>query len=221
MRAAKCLAALFVLGFSWIASGSTNLIVNGSFDAPDDPLQGWLVDYKFDGVSHYMQNDKRVSVVPQEAGRSQVLYLDGCTEPGTRAESSLIPFDPKGRYRATLYVKGGPYRIQFRGYQWRPGVRPHPNPKPEDLRQVYRSKEALASPGDHYVVYRNGTVKGANNPWRKLEFEIPGKAATELSLKSMNKVRFIRVYVYTWNGDAGVYERSKLYVDDVFVERLE
>ena len=222
MNTACRLAAWCFLG---VAAGqalaASNLIVNGSFDAPGDPLQGWSADYTHEGISHYMQNAARVAVVPSEGGRSQVLHLDGSTEPGTKVESSLIPFDPKGRYRATLFVKGGPYRIQFRGYQWRPGVRPHPDPKPEALRQVYRGKEDVGQPASGHLVKRTGAVTGANAPWKRVTVELPGTAASDLSLKSLSKVRFIRLYVYTWNPDAGKNERSVLFIDEAVVERID
>ncbi len=182
------------------AQKTNNLIQNGSFDDPGDPFRGWTIDYKALG-NEFTHNSKRISFLPFEDGRTSVMRVDNVMEGGTKAESSIIPFDISQKYRATLYVKGGPYRIYFAGYQWKPGVRPYDNPRPEDLRMVYRSK----------------TATGRAKSWTLLSLDIPGVAASELSLKHMKKIRFLRLYILFHTiehvGDTG-------FVDDVSIVKL-
>lgn len=155
-----------------------NLISNGSFDDPEDPLRGWLVDYAWTGNSHYVGNIGNISIVPAENGRKNVMRLVSSSDAGTKAESSLIPFDPNGRYRATLFVKGGMYRICIAGYQWKPGIRPHENPKPEELRRAYLGKAETGIAGS----------------WQPIVLEIPGANASDTSVQHLRKVQFIRLF---------------------------
>lgn len=176
-------------------SQAGNLIINGSFDDPKDPLRGWTTDYAWTGNSHYMRNTDRVSVVPQESGRTNVMRLERNMGAGVRVESMLIPFSQGERYRATLRVKGGRYRIYFAGYRWRPGVRPHANPELREMRQLYRSRAET----------------GRSSGWSTVSLEIPGVEASPLSLRHLSQVRFITLYLWFEGGG---------FVDDVVVTRI-
>ncbi len=179
MKAINVVLVFAALGLAANAQ-NTNLIQNGSFDDPEDPLRGWFTDYSVVGAAAYKNNAGLVSVVPSESGRSRVMKIQNVQDAGTKAESPIFPFDITKRYRATLYLKGGPYRIYFAGYQWKPGIRPHDDPKQEELRMVYRSKAAT----------------GQAKSWEKISLEIPGVEASEQSLKHLQKVRLLRLYVY-------------------------
>ncbi|MDD5483044.1 MAG: hypothetical protein PHP98_05275 [Kiritimatiellae bacterium] len=205
MNSGYMAAALLVIGLNAALAAEKNLIENGNFDVPGDPLRGWVVDYAWSGNEYYIDNAQRVSIVPNESGRKNVMRLDGLTGAGTKVESSVIPFDIKQKYRATLFVKGGPYRIYFAGYQWKPGIRPHDNPKPEELRMIYRSK----------------TETGTAKSWQSVSLEIPGAKASSASLQHLGRVRFIRLYVYVYNSDEAVHDLCAGFIDGVLVERIE
>ena len=182
MRRARNDLTLLLLGLALAAPAAhgRNLIANGAFDDPDNPLKGWVTDYAWQGNRHYVDNASRVSVVPQESGRRNVAHLRSSNDAGTRLESMLIPFAQDGRYRATLRVKGGPYRIYFAGYQWQPGIRPHDEPTLQQMRQVYRSRA------------ETGEASG----WQTVSLEIPGVEASDLSLQHLRRVRFISLYIW-------------------------
>ncbi len=196
-RKYRVLLSLAALVAGMVQPGAAqNLIANGAFTHAGDRLKGWTVDYAWTGNEHFVDNKDRVRVVDREAGRSHVLRIDAeGDEVETRVESPLLPFDLSTRYRAALYVKGGPYRIYFSGYQWRPGIRPHAEPTLPELRQVYRSK--------------NETGRHAN--WTRVTFEIPGVDPSPLALRHLQRVRFVTVYIYF---------RGSGFIDDLVVMRF-
>jgi len=174
--------------------GGQNLLENGSFEHPQGPLHGWLVDYAWTRNRNYLDNASWISVIPQESGRRNVAQLRSPGDAGVKMESVLIPYQPGEQYRATLMVKGGPYRIYFSGYQWSPGIRPHTNPTHQEMRAAYRSKAEA----------------GRASGWERVALDIPGVDATPLSLQHVRRVRFITLYM--WFMEDG-------YVDDVTVVR--
>lgn len=186
--------AVALSAVAWPAIHAQNLILNGTFDDPEDPLKGWNVDYAWEGNRHYVGNASRVAVIAEESGRRHVARLRSPGDAGVRLESMLIPFEAQARYRANLRVKGGPYRIYFAGYQWRPGIRPHDAPTLPEMRQVYRSRAET----------------GQADAWRSLTLDIPGTAASELSLQHLRRVRFVSLYIW-FQGDG--------FVDDVIITR--
>ena len=104
---------------------SQDLIQNGNFDHADGDLTGWITDYEWTGNKYYIDNKSRVSVLPEEEGKTKVVKIVPAGDPGAKMECIPIPLEPGYRYTATLDVKGGPYRIYFAGYKWQPGIRPH------------------------------------------------------------------------------------------------
>lgn len=160
-------------------NNAKNLIENGDFNDPDNPTRGWVVDYKWTDNIQYIDNLSKISVVPSEDGRTNVMRLVSDNYSGTKAESSLIAFDPNCRYRASVFVKGGPFRMYIAGYQWKPGIRPHDDPQPEELRMVYRGKTET---GD------------SSNSWQHVVLEMPGTNASPASIQHLQKVRFIRLF---------------------------
>lgn len=162
----------------WLAAATTapagNLIGNGSFDHKDGDLTGWFTDYAFSGNKHYVGNAGRVSVV----GNKAVLKPAG--DAGAKMETVPIALEPGFRYKATLDVKGGPYRVYFAGYKWKPGIRPHESPALGELRMIYKSK-AVAEKG---------------GSWKKQTIELPGVKLSSQAKAALKQVRFITLYVW-------------------------
>ncbi len=184
-----------VLCFAQMGSAE-NLIENGAFRDERDPLHGWLTDYAWSRNVHYIDNAERVAVVDEHSGRESVASLRATSDAGVKMETQLIPFEPDARYRATLWIKGGNYRVYFSGYQWRPGVRPHAEPTHPEMRPAYRSRAA----------------EGRASSWKKISLEIPGPEPSPMSLQHLRRVRFITLYI--WFSQAG-------YIDDVLIEKIE
>lgn len=178
------------------AGAQQNLIVNGGFDSPEGPLKGWNTDYAWTDNSFYVGNASRVMAVDQLSGQRQVVKFRSNGDAGTKMESVLIPYEQGGKYRATLKMQGGRYRIYFSGYQWKPGIRPHSAPTLPEMRPVYRSK----------------TTDDQAAGWKTVTLDIPGTEASELSLQHLKKVRFMTLYIF-FLGEG--------HVDDVSVVRLK
>ncbi len=151
-----------------------NLLENGSFDHKDGDLTGWFTDYAFSGNKHYIGNIDRVSIT----GNKAVIKPAG--DAGAKMETFPIALEPGFRYTATLDAKGGPYRIYFAGYKWKPGIRPHENPALGELRMIYKSKAA--------------TGKGSG--WNKQELSLPGVELSSQAKAALKHVRFITLYVW-------------------------
>ena len=171
-----------------------NLCVNGGFDDNGDPLAGWNYDYQWWGNEHYMQNHTRVSVVSGEGLKRDVLRINA--PPESKVESKPIVFEKDARYRCTLDVRGGPARIYFAGYKWKPGVRPHADPHLGELRKIYKSKPFTGSP----------------RSWQTVSFEFPLKNLSGLGRKHLKYIRFISVYIWA-NGE--------VFVDNVKVTKIK
>lgn len=178
-----------------VPSHAQNLVPNGGFDAPEDPLMGWIVDYAWLGNQHYVGNASRVSVAAQEGGQRNVAHLRSPGDAGVKLETLLIPFEQGARYRATVKLKGGPYRVYFSGYQWKPGIQPHGAPTIGEMRPAYRSNAEA----------------GEAQSWKTVTLEIPGASASESSLQNLRKVRFITLYFW-FVGDG--------FVDDVVITKV-
>ena len=182
---------LVVLGAFWLnaAPAGEKLIENGSFDHKDDPLTGWITDYAWTKNSNYIDNKSRVTPY------GGAIKIDPKTEAaeGAKMECVPIPFEPGYRYTASLDVKGGPYRVYFAGYQWKPGIRPHDKPELGELRMIYKS---LATKGE-------GGAK-------RISLSLPGKELSAQAKKHLKYVRFVTLYIWFMNDG---------FVDNVVVER--
>ena len=184
------------LGLGLVAHGQAtkNLLTNGSFAHPTDPLKTWTIDYEWTKNSNYVENRTRVSGKPSEAGHNTVAYLASSKDAGTKMESILIPFEMGYQYTCTLDVKGGPHRLYFAGYKWKPGIRPHEAPKPEEMRLIYKSKVA----------------QGKSASWEKKTFSLPGMKVSPMAERNLKHVRYITVYVWMMRDG---------YIDDVRITR--
>ncbi len=207
--------AFAVLAMSAMAGG--NLLDNGSFDDPRDPLTGWKSEYTSHLQRAYADNHEYVSVVDRVSGRRNVLKLY-CDErkffnEGVKVDSYPIEFEPGQRFRLTARAKStGPQcRFLVQGYRWRPDVEPHENPKYEDLRRVYRFGLLYFNDpetGDHSRVPQNGR-------WRRGSLIFPDRQQTDLGRRFLEQVDFLIVHILAVRGGAGA-----VYVDDVRLTRI-
>ena len=190
--------AKIILVSSCLFTSSTafaeNMLKNGSFDDPENPLAGWVSDYAFTKNNQYMDNVKKVSVVATEQGRSLVARIESMTDAGAKLETEPIPFEEGYRYAGSLDFKGPDYRIYFAGYKWKPGVKPHDNPTLAELRQVYKSHAAT------------GNAPG----WKKVNLEIPGTEITKGAMAYLKQIEYITLFVYVTRTS---------YIDEVSVTR--
>jgi hypothetical protein len=182
----KKLLTGIILGTICLCGGgqsfAENLIENGSFDNPSDPLTGWVTDYRWAKNNQYMDNYKNVSVVSMHKGNSTVCRIFSDKDAGTKVESMAIPFEEGYRYRATFKYNGPDYRVYFAGYRWKPGVKPHDNPpKMEELRACYKSRA------------ESGKASGG---WKTVTLELPGKKMSEGMKPFLKQIKFITLYVY-------------------------
>lgn len=164
------------------AIAAENLLVNGDFENKEEPLAGWTVDYQFTENSNYMQNHTRVSVVPGDGVKRNVLRI--AAPPESKVEGMLIPYEPGARYRCTLDAKGAFTRIYFAGYKWKPGVRPHEDPHPGELRMIYKSKACT----------------DISTTWKTATLEFPMQELSAQAKKHLSYVRFICLYIWTNEG---------------------
>ncbi len=171
---------MMACGLSVAWAHAQNLQPNHDFSDPDNPLRGWNYDYEWTGNRNYVGNAERLSVLPHEGGRRNVLQIMGLGDVGSKVESKLLPFEEGVTYRARVNLRGGPYRVYFAGYSWRRNVTPHDNPTLAELRPVYRSR---------------AVAQTARN-WQSIELEIPGIEPTELSLRHLRQVDFVTVYLW-------------------------
>lgn len=214
--------AFFLLASSAAWAGS-NLVVNGHFSETNEFLRGWTYNYEYTGNSQWASNHYHVAVT-NEGGKNHVLALRGNKwilwelGMGTQVDSDPIPFDPKGKYKFTLSAKttGPNCRILIEGYRWRPGVKPHANPKLKEMRKCYRF--ALL----YFGAEKAGT-KGDISPamgWTTASQTLPDPKMSKLALESFNRIQFMVIHIIaidgTWKDPEWVY----LYVDDVQLERI-
>jgi hypothetical protein len=194
---------LSALSAAWAGPLSErNLCYNGTFDAPGNPLDGWMIDYAWTGHSTYKSNASRVSAVAAHKGRRDVLFINGTAE--TKVESRAIPFEQGARYRCTLEMQGNTTpHIYFTGYKWKPGIRPYENPHLGDLRRIYKSQ------------FRNHKVKSSSGGWKRVTFEFPLQNPSRLAKKHLKYLRFFTVYIIVITDAKG-----QVYVDNVRVTKI-
>jgi len=191
-------AAVCAVFVTTSAHTAENLVINGKFDDYEDPLKGWMTDYRWSKSTIYSKNHERISVVPNEGVYSKVCKLSGKKGYSeVRIESNPIKFEQEHQYTCTLDFKGGQTHLYFAGYKWKPGIRPHENPNDGELRLIYKSK----------------LEKAKSTGWKKVTFQIPGVNASALSMKHMKYVRFIRVYAITIGGGKDTF------IDNVVVTK--
>ena len=204
-----------------------NLIQNGHFDDPTDPLNHWL--YVFDNNKHYMKNHTYVSVVADKASmRPHVLRLDAtihevCINQGVQVYTAPIRFDPKKKYMISLSARsigtnGGPgpkCRIYPIGYRWHPKAVKSNDPAFADLREAHRFQ----------VIYFNNAETGefSNVPtqWKRVERVIPTSGRSELAESHLENCEWLMLKILALDA-TGVDKCNTgyLFVDDVKIQEI-
>ena len=216
VRVRHLMLAMLALGAAWSAqgagrAGSSNLCYNATFDSAstNGPLDGWITDYRWEGNSHYMANQDRITVLPSYQGKKNVMHLDGQSGgyTDTKVECRPIPYEKGARYQCSLDLESttGPH-IYFVGYKWQPGVRPYYDkaPHPGDLRRIYKS------------AFRDHKVSGGAGGWKRFTFEFPMENPSELAQQNLKEIRFFTVIVIIVADAPG-----QAYVDDVKITRIK
>ncbi|HQL51092.1 MAG TPA: hypothetical protein PLR91_07865 [Kiritimatiellia bacterium] len=230
MHATKTLSWTTALIFSLCAAHSAyaqknkpeelNLVKNGHFDDPSDPLNHWL--YVFDHNKHYLKNHTYVSVVEDKASmRPHVLRLDAtvhtvCINQGVQVYTAPIRFDPKKKYMISLSARsigttGGPgpkCRIYPIGYRWHPRAVKSNNPSFADLREAVRFQ----------VIYFNNADTGE---WKRVERVIPTFGRSELQQSHLENCEWLMLKILALDA-TGVDKCNTgyLYVDDVKIVEI-
>jgi hypothetical protein len=200
------------------AQASSNLLANGSFDSPDDPLSFWKYKYDKEGESWYFNNHEHVKIEPVIEGRNGVLALWGDKSilfdigQGTKVDSFPVQVKPGGRFRLTLTARStGPgIRALVEGYQWRPGVKPHPNPELAEIRKCFKSELV------YFGSQKGGSISSVGKAWQTASVVFPAEKPTETALPMLKKMEFLVVHIVAINGSEGT-----LYIDDAKLELVK
>lgn len=211
------LTLLFLLAALSSARASSNLLANGSFDDTTNPLANWKYKYDKEGESWYFANHERVKVVPEVDGRKNVLSLYGDKVilfdigQGTKVDSYPAEVKPGGRWRLTVTAKstGPTMRCLVEGYQWRPGVKPHPHPDISEIRKCFKS-ELL-----YMGAQKGGTMSGVPKNWLTDSVTFPAEKPSALAVDKLAKMEFLVVHIVAIGGSEG-----NLYIDDVKLEQV-
>ncbi len=215
------IASLFLLGglLATPAGAAYNLVVNGSFSAPDDPLKGWRYIYNASGDSWYANNHKLVAVVDQDKDRHGVLKLHGTAAElqvpgqGVKVDSHPIPVDlSKGKYRFSIYARstGPTCRILIEGYRWAPGITPHESPLNTELRKCYKLSQVYFGKEDA------GTMAHLSGAWQKGSTVFPSDKLSDLAKTSLSQIKFLVIHIVAIGGYEG-----DLFVDDARIEKIQ
>ena len=204
---------------------SANMFPNGSFT---NGLEGWKCTYKLEGESWYADNENFVKVIPIESGRPFVLQMTADKKKawapgqGVKVDSNPIPFDPAGKYRLTMSARtmAPNCRILLEGFSWKPGIKPHDNPKHEELRKCYRFAQ----------IYFNGAKGGdfgnVNKHWDTATMSLPDPGMTDLAKGMYEKIKFVCLHIVAVGSTSeskGWESRTDchLFIDDVKLERIK
>ncbi len=201
------------------AFAGSNLVANGSFDAPEDNLSHWRYRYEAEGESWYTNNYRLVSIVDEDDGHRKVLRLRGtyaelqAPGQGIKVDSFPIPVDlSKGRYRFSISARstGPSCRILIEGYRWAPGVTPHDQPQNTDLRKCFKFSQV------YFGKQEAGEMASPGPVWQKGSTVFPTPKPSDLAKKSLSQVKFLVVHVVAIGGRDG-----DLFVDDASIERIQ
>lgn len=203
-----------------LATGGSNLVVNGDFECTNDHLYGWTYKYET-GNAWYASNHLYVAVSNLNGSQQHVLILSGIWAgmQGVMVDSDPIPMQPGGKYKLTVsaHSTGTDCRILIEGYRWRPGIKPHPNPKLTELRKCYRFTQVYFGP------VKAGTHGNVGPTWTRASQTFPENSLSPLAQESFNKVQFLVVHIVAIGNSFGTWAScytSHLYVDEVVLERL-
>ena len=217
------LAATLLLS-ARLASAATNLVFNGSFDDPTDPLNGWQTTYTHKGESWYKDNLQFITVIPRDGTRTSVLRLHGTDAvlnvpgQGVKVDSRPVPLTLDGRYKFSARARStGPCcRILLEGYYWRKGVTPHDNPTLYELQKCYKSTQLF------FGKDQSGEMSPVPSQWTEASQVIPeplrmppDSPMWKIAKRGQDEVRFVVIHVVAIGGHDG-----DLFVDDFRIEPL-
>jgi len=211
---------LLTTSAGWAGS---NLVVNDHFSDTNEFLRGWKYNYEDTGNALMAANHTHVAIT-NEGPKNNILALRGnkallcCPGQGVQVDSDPIPVAPGGRYKLTISAKstGPDCRILVEGYRWRPGIKPHANPKLKEVRKCYRFAQV------YFGAEKAGTMGGISPAlgWSKASQTFPDEKMTKLALESFNKIQFLVVHIIAIGGSWKDPEWVHLYVSDVDLERI-
>lgn len=206
-------------GLVLAAGTGSNLVVNGSFDDPNDPLTGWKYKYDLPGESWYYQNHQHVSVT-NDGSRKSVLTLWGdyailqAPGQGTKVDSKPVAWDKGATYEFSLQGRStGPMcRILVEAYKWAPGIKPHPDPELHELRKVYKFSQV------YFGAKQEGTMSSVPKAWTRgsTSFPDPQMAKSEQAQKMLAQIKFMVIHAVAIGGSEGT-----VYLDDVSIKRVK
>lgn len=189
------------------ALAESNLCYNGSFTVPNDPFDGWNINYEWTGNSKLMNNHNKISFLPEFKGKKNVMRITSLTaaDKDTKVETSLMEYEAGARYKCTLdhygeLTGGEPVRVFFLGYAWRPGIAPTEVPQLMDMRRVYKSEFGA----------------GTGAAWKTVTATLPGPQISELAYKNLKKVRYMTVMILMASEDC----LGRSYIANVKVVKL-
>jgi len=231
----KAILALFMLALcsrfpvavAQVAAPPLNLVKNGHFDDPEDPLNHWI--YVFDHNKHYMKNHEYVSVVEDKASmRPHVLRLDAsvhevCINQGVMIYTAPIRFDPKKKYKISfsarsIGTKGGPgpkCRIYPIAYRWHPKAVKSNNPSFADLREAARLQPI------YFDNSETGEFSNVPSQWKRVERVYPTPGRSELQQSHLENCEWLMLKILALDA-TGVDKCNTgyLFVDDVKIEEI-
>ena len=211
-------SAFFLLASSASWAGS-NLLVNAHFSDTKEYLRGWKYDYDDTGNSSIASNYTYVSVT-NDGSKKHVLAIriGDRYDTGVPVDSYPIPFTPGARYKFTASIKTTKpdCRIQLDGYRWRPGVKPHANPKLTELRKCYRFTQLCFSGA-------TGGLTGGISPnmgWSTASQTYPDIKISKMAQEKFDQIQFLVVHILAIYGVIDDGYDGSLYVEDVELERV-
>jgi hypothetical protein len=224
LNSAFCIlhSAFFLLSAS--AWAGSNLVVNGHFSNTNEFLQGWKYNYEDTGNELLASNHCHVAIT-NEGSKNHVLALQANSDllfnigQGVMVDSDPISVAPGGRYKLTVSAKstGPDCRILVEGYHWRPGIKPHANPKLKEVRKCYRFAQV------YFGAEKAGTMGGISPAlgWSKASQTFPDEKMSKMAKESFDKIQFLVVHIIAIGGSGKDPEWVYLYVDDVELERIK
>lgn len=208
-----------------LPADAKNLLTNGGFDSTNPPLSGWKYNYEDTGNSNWASNHLYVAITNIPGAQDYALDLRANKwllwelGQGVMVDSNPVPVEPNGKYRLTVSARstGCNARIFVEGYRWRPGIKPHTNPKLAELRKCYRF------PLINFKGETPGQMSFVDETWKRASVTFPDAKLTPLAKESFNKIQFLVVHIIAIDIDDVNVPNDKffhLYVDDVILERL-
>lgn len=207
-----------------------NLIKNGNFDDPQDPLNHWI--YVFDHNKHYMKNHTYVSVVPDKVStRKHVLQLDAsihevCINQGVQVYTAPIRYNPNKSYKISLSarsigVKGGPgpsCRIYPIAYRWHPKAVKSDTPAFLDLREDVRFQPIYFDNGGPN---ETGPFSHVQRQWTRAERVIPDPNRSQQQQHHLENCEWLMLKILAMDA-IGVDKCNNgyLYISDVKIQEI-